>query len=167
MRATLAAPLLIASVLAFAGDPGVGRPPAIQVIDLATEYGAFFDATAGMEAGARVDAFKRHFAARFPGFYEAGRVKSFVTAEGYDAMIGRAFETFPEARPRFERTTRSFAAMLDPARDAFVGAFPDLGPIDDVYLLHSLGEMDGGTRTIGGRRYLVRGGCHGASLCAG
>ncbi len=157
MRAILAALLSIASSLPFAADPGAGQPPAIRVIDLASEYGVFFDDTAGMEAGVRVDAFKRHFATRFPGFYDAGRVKSFVTPEGYDAMIGRAFESFPEARPRFERTTRSFAAMLDPARAAFVGAFPDLGPMNDVYLLHSLGEMDGGIRTIGGRRYLVFG----------
>ena len=58
--------------------------------------------------------------------------------------------------------------MLAPARDEFARHFPDLAPIGDVYLLHSLGEMDGGTRTIGGRRYLVFGADVMAQLlCAG
>lgn len=157
MRTVLLALLSIALTHASAGGTGPDSVPALRVTDLATEYGRFFDGTEGMEGGARVDAFKAHFATRFPGFYDAERVKSFVTPAGYDAMIARSFESFPGLRPRYERTTRSFTAMLDPARDAFVGAFPDFRPMNDIYLLHSLGEMDGGLRTIGGRRYLVFG----------
>jgi hypothetical protein len=75
--------------------------PAFTVVDLATEYAAFYDATPTLEAGARVEAFKAHFAPRFPGFYAAGRIGAFT--------------------------------------------------------VHSMGEMDGGIRTIGGRRFLVFG----------
>ena len=76
-------------------------------------------------------------------------MKRFSTPERYDAMIARSFAAFPELRPRFERTTRSFVAMLGPARDDFARRFPDLAAIGEIYLVHSLGEMDGGIRTIG------------------
>ena len=72
-------------------------------------------------------------------------------------MIARSFGEFADLRPRYERTAASFATMLAPARDDFARRFPDLAPIGEVHLVHSLGEMDGGLRTIGGRRHLVFG----------
>lgn len=135
----------------------VASPPAFTLIDLTDDYAAFWDRTQGVESSARVEAFKAEFATRFAGFYDPERVKDYATREKYDARIARSFEAFPELRPRFQRTATSFVAMLTPARDDFARRFPDIVPIGDVYLVHSLGEMDGGIRTIGGRRYLVFG----------
>lgn len=60
-------------------------------------------------------------------------------------------------REEYTRTARSFEAMLRPAIRTFQDAFPDMQAMPPVYLLHSLGEMDGGTRTLGGRMALVFG----------
>lgn len=135
----------------------VTPPPAFAVVDLASAYATFYDDTIAMEPTARVEALKARFAPRFPGFYDAERVKRFTTPERYDAQIARSFVAFPELRPRYERTTKSFVSMLGPALEEFVRIFPDMAPIGDIYLVHSFGEMDGGIRTIGGRRYLVFG----------
>ena len=153
--------LLAVTVLCVAScqTPPAAAPPAppFTLVDLTGAYTAFYDRTQSMPPPARADALKAEFAPLFPSFYDPERVKAFATRERYDAMIARSFETFPELRPRYERTSSSFAAMLAPARDDFERRFPDIAPLGDVYLVHSLGEMDGGTRTIGGRRYLVFG----------
>jgi hypothetical protein len=150
------APMLLL-LAGLAGVPASASTPAFTVVDLATQYAAFYDATLALDPGARVEAFKAHFGPRFPGFYAPERISQFTTLERYDAQIARSFATFADLRPRFERTARSFVAMLEPARDDFVRHFPDLAPIGEIYLIHSMGEMDGGIRTIGGRRHLVFG----------
>ena len=134
-----------------------GHDPPFVLVDLATEYGGFYDRTTELDATARVEAFRAHFGPRFPGFYDAARVAALTTPAGYDALIARSFATFPDLRPRYEATVAGFAAMMGSARETFVQEFPDLRPTGEVYLVHSVGEMDGGTRTIGGRRYLVFG----------
>lgn len=40
---------------------------------------------------------------------------------------------------------------------SFKAAFPDYQLTRDIYVLHSLGEMDGGTRTFNGKSYLIFG----------
>jgi len=136
---------------------GQGAPPAFTLVDLTGAYTAFYDRTQGMDARARVEALKAEFAPVFPGFYDPERVREFAAPERYDVMIARSFGEFAELRPRYERTAAAFASMLAPARDDFARHFPDLAPIGDVHLVHSVGEMDGGLRTIGGRRYFVFG----------
>ncbi len=131
--------------------------PSYSLIDLTDDYAAFYDRTQGVESAARVGAFKAEFAPLFPGFYEPARVRNFASEEQYNFLIARSFETFAELRPRFERTAASFEAMLGPARDDFARQFPDLAPIGDIYLLHSVGEMDGGSRGINAQRYVVFG----------
>lgn len=138
---------LLGLAIALGGGPLPARAadatPPLRIRDLATDYVAFFDETAELAPQARVDALKSRFALSFPGFYDAERVKAYSTAEQYDARIAQSFADFPELRPRFERTTRSFVAMLGPAHEAFVRHFPDLAPMGEIYLLHSMGEMDG------------------------
>lgn len=132
-------------------------PPAYHLVDLTGDYRAFFDRTQGMDPASRTTAFKSAFAPLFPGFYDPERVKAFATPERYDGMIAASFDTFPALRIRFDETAAAFVAMLAPARADFQRHFPDLRSLGSIYLVHSLGEMDGGTRTIGGTRYLVFG----------
>lgn len=145
------------AALPDAHGQGATPAPAFTLVDLTGAYAAFYDRTQGMEARPRVEALKAEFAPLFPGFYDAARVKGFASPERYDVMIARSFGQFADLRPRYARTAAAFAAMLAPARDDFARHFPDLAPIGDVHLVHSLGEMDGGLRTIGGRRYFVFG----------
>lgn len=149
---------MVAALLAAAPARGSAEEaPAFTLVDLTGAYTAFHARTQGMEALARVEALKAEFAPLFPGFYDPARFAGFAPPERYDVMIARSFGEFAGLRDRYERTAAAFAAMLEPARDEFARHFPDLAPIGDVHLVHSVGEMDGGLRTIGGRRYLVFG----------
>lgn len=156
MRGIVAAFALVLAACQSTPEPAEPPPP-FTLVDLTQEYSAFYDRTTGMESTARVEAFKAEMAPLFPGFYDTERVRAFATAEVYNNLIARSFERFAELRPKYETTAASFEAMLAPARADFMRTFPDLAPIGDIYLVHSVGEMDGGLRTIAGKRYMVFG----------
>jgi hypothetical protein len=127
-----------------------------EVVDLATPYASFWDETRNLTSPQRVAAFKTRFNLLLPGFFTAGRV-GWVTDEQYDAAIANALEKFPAIRERFTATTRDFAGLLAPAYESFARAFPDLRPVGPIYIVHSLGEFDGGTRPVSGVTRLMFG----------
>ena len=127
-----------------------------ELTDLTGPYGEFFDRTQGLAADARVAAFKAEMGARLPGFYDAARLSG-TTSEQYDLDIARSFSDFPQRREALLRTAASFQSMLPPAVESFVGVFGDARGLGRIALLHSVGEMDAGTRILNGRRYLVFG----------
>ena len=135
--------------------PAAGTPT-YELTDLTGDYVAFFDRTRDFPMDARIAVFKAEMGARLPGFYDAARVQG-VTPELYDADIARSFTDFPQRREAFTQTASAFQSMLEPALASFVGTFSDFRSVGHIALLHSLGEMDGGTRTVAGQSYLVFG----------
>ncbi len=128
-------------------------PPAI--IDLTGDFVRIYEATRGIPKAERVARFKAEMARRIPGFYEAKR-RDWSDAE-YDDLIDRSFERFPKIEVAFKARAASVASQLADAQIDFARTFPDIGAMPPTYLLHSLGEMDGGTRELGGRTVLVFG----------
>jgi len=132
------------------------RLPDYQLTDLTGAYAAFFDRTQGMAPDARVAAFRAEMEPLFPGFYDAARMEGRTQAR-YDAAIARSFEQFPERRAAILHSAAQFQSMLQPAISSFAEAFPDFHHIGRIYLVHSIGEMDGGTRDINGKSYFIFG----------
>ena len=132
------------------------RTPRFDLTDLTGAYIAFFDRTRSLATDARVAAFKADVGARLPGFYDAARLPD-TTSPQYDMTIARSFADFPQQREAFVRTATSFQSMLRPAVRSFVATFTDFHSLGHIALLHSLGEMDGGTRALRGETYLVFG----------
>ncbi len=127
-----------------------------EFVDLTDDFIRFWDRTQTVEEGVRVAAFKNELGALAPDFYGASRFAD-TAPERVDQRIAKALHDFPSIREEYTKTARSFEAMLRPAIRSFQDAFPDMQAMPPVYLLHSLGEMDGGTRTLGGRMALVFG----------
>lgn len=128
-------------------------PPPFHLIDLSGDFVRFFDATEGEGDADRVAAFYRDVAPRFAQFYDAGRFN-----EGrQDQRILRSIRQFPDIRARYLAVSTRFASTIAPAYASFSRAFPDTRPIGEIYLLHSLGEMDGGTRDFHGQVYFIFG----------
>ncbi len=152
----IAASALIFGLIACQTAPAPTLP-FYQLNDLTGAYTALYDRTLGMGSDARVAAFRAEIAPLFPGFFEPGRPGAPATQERLDARIARSFEVFPDIRQGYTSKAAHFAENLDPALDSFRLAFPDMAPIGDIYLINSLGEMDGGDREIDGRSYFVFG----------
>jgi hypothetical protein len=125
--------------------------------NLGMEFTQVWDANKDKPAAEQVAAFKARLAPAFPGFYSAERLKNRFTSAQYDGAIEGALKEFPTLRPVYEKKTREFESALPKYVATFKTRFPDLALPDDIYVLHSLGEMDGGMRTIDGKSYFIFG----------
>ena len=146
--------IFVASLLAVGAEPE--QSTRYELVDLASSYATFWDESQDLPARERVAAFKARFEALLPGFVSAKRV-GWMTSEQYDSAIIQSFEQFPGIRDHFTALTSGFAKLLAPAYDSFERAFPDLRPVGPIYIVHSIGEFDGGTRNVSGQSRLLFG----------
>jgi len=123
-------------------------------VDITAQFSRFVDETAELDGAARVALFHTEMDALLPGFY----VPRFgATQAQYDARIAGALNGFSEVRARYEQVQREFPAAFDEGIQHFRRVFPGFTPNVPVYLLHSVGEMDGGTRELRGKTHLIFG----------
>jgi hypothetical protein len=128
------------------------KPPAYS--DITLQFSKFVDQTAGVEDAARVALFHTEMDPLLPGFYAP---RFGATQAQYDARIAAALRNFGSLRERYEQLQRDFPAAFDAGMKHFRRVFPGFTLQVPVYLLHSVGEMDGGTRELGGRIHLIFG----------
>lgn len=147
---------LLLGLAALFVSAGAAAAQPYHLIDLTGAFTAAYDRTEGMPLPVRIKAFKTDVAEQFPEFYGRQRYPG-VSQADYDARIGRAIEGFAAIREGYTNKAALFAALMDPAYASFVRTFPDMGEVGPVYLLHSLGEMDGGTRNFTGENVLIFG----------
>lgn len=145
LRAVLMLPLLLAG-------PTHAAPP---IKDLSIAFDEFYQRTEFMALPARVEEFRRSVGSRFPQFYGDERI-DYSHAE-QDERIGAAIVKYPTIRDVYLRKARTFKAQLAHYVDEFQARFPDYRYDGEIWLLHSLGEMDGGPRDFAGRQYLIFG----------
>lgn len=148
--------LLIAaafSTSAIAAD--VADKPRLH--DSATLFAQVWEANQDKPAAQQVAAFKAQVAPAFPGFYKADRFKGLYTPEQYDGVIDTALKEFPAMRAAYAKKAQQFSAELPAYVASFRKVFTDFEPPEDIYVLHSLGEMDGGMRKIDGKTVAIFG----------
>lgn len=157
--AMLIAPLAV--LLLGAASPPAAEPeptPAAeakagQFIDLATDFVRFADDTVSMSGDARVKAFHARYDLIVPGYYQREGDRQ----ARLDARIAQALRDFPGERAKFMATTTAFNLAFARGEQHFRQIFPDYRLTVPVYLLHSMGTQDGGTRSIGKRVVLFFG----------
>ena len=150
--------LLSAACAAGAAAAATPAPaPAMKVHDLASGFTTVFDRNAGKPEQEFVRDFKASVASRFPGFYGAERFEGQRSAAQREADLAQAWAEFPAMREAYVKKVARFTQDLPAHIASFKAAFPDYPASTDIWFLHSLGEMDGGTRTIDGKRYFIFG----------
>ncbi len=138
----------IASEIATAGP---------SVTNIADAFIAFYDATEGQATEDRVAAFKRDVASAFPDFYDVDHFGGGTTRAALDERIANAIAQFPRIRDAYMAKVEQFDRELDRNLQSFLRTFPDFEFDAPVVFLHSLGELDGGTRAFDGETYLMFG----------
>jgi len=118
-----------------------------------------FDKTAAEAAKltddkAKVALFEKRMSPLAKGFYARKR-----KPDRYDQRVLANLKAYPAQREKILAVTKEFQELLVPARASFQKAFGPVSSSQPVYLLHSLGEMDGGTRDNleGGKLTLIFG----------
>jgi hypothetical protein len=147
--------VLAAAVSTSALAADTGEKPRLH--NSATAFTAFWDANKDKPAIEQVAAFKDQVAPVFPGFYTTARFKGEFTQAQYDARIEGAIKEFPTIRASYVKKAQEFGSELPKYIATFKVAFPDLQLPEDIYVLHSLGEMDGGFRNIDGKSQFIFG----------
>ncbi|KFI07378.1 hypothetical protein [Massilia sp. BSC265] len=151
-------PLIFLGTALSAGAASLSAPaPAMKVHDLASGFTTVFDRNAGKSEREFVQDFKATVASRFPGFYGAERFKGQRSEAQREADLVQAFAEFPGIREAYVKKVARFTQDLPAHVASFRAAFPDYPATTDIWFLHSLGEMDGGSRTIDGKRYFIFG----------
>ncbi|WP_377702654.1 hypothetical protein [Pseudoduganella sp. UC29_71] len=157
MKLLLIAVLALSAALSCHAADAPAAAPRMEVHSLAREFAAFWDATQSLPEAERVQAFKTQVAAKFPAFYGVERYAGRRTQAQQDELIAHALAGFGKQRQAYLDKVDQFNAELPRHIATFNAAFPGFQPNVTTYFLHSLGEMDGGTRVLDGRNYLIFG----------
>jgi len=137
----LAAALLGCAFVSTQAAAAPGKP-GLRFVDVTGE----FDKTAAETAkltndAAKVVAFEKRMANVADGFYARSR-----SPQKYEQRVLGNLKSYPERRDKILAVSREFQKLFGPARTSFQKAVGPVSSPQPVYLLHSLGEMDGGTR---------------------
>ena len=136
-----------------AAPPAAKREVAARFKSYTDDFTKFADETATLPEAERIRMFHVRFGLLAGGFYgPRGRDPAKV-----DANIASALKDFPTIRVRYTAAAASFAQAFATGQARFRKVFPDYKLTMPVYLVHSLGEMDGGTRELQGRTVAVFG----------
>jgi hypothetical protein len=138
---------------AFVACWALSAQAAPPVKDLTLAFDDFYTRTAQLPMAERVAEFRRTVGAQFPQFY--GDERGAWTAAEQDARIAAAIKAYPALRDAYLKKARGFGAQLPGHIATFQQRFPDYRLPGDVWFVHGLGEMDGGTRELAGRPYLI------------
>lgn len=138
----------------FSAAACAAEPP---VHNLAPTFSTFWDNTRDEPMPMRIEHFKEQIAPSFPAFYGVARYGGARTQAEQDRLIERAIADFPAIRERYARKAAGLETQLRRHQQALQQSFPDYRPDTEIYLLHSLGEMDAGPRSLAGRDVLVFG----------
>ena len=133
--------------------PATKTAPAPVFKSYTDDFAKFADETATLADAERVRLFHERFGPLAGGFYgPRDRDPAKV-----DANIVKALASFPKIRVRYSAAAAGFDHAFTTGQARFRSFFPDYRLTMPVYLLHSLGEMDGGTRTLGGHQVAIFG----------
>lgn len=156
-RRTLAA-LLFATGLTLAAGPVSAQAPAPMTVEnLGWRFVEFVDATRDLPIEERVARFKAEVAPIFPAFYLPPPDADAELRAKWDKILANSIEKFPAIRADYEAKLREFDSDLARNLARFRQTFPDFTTDHSIYLMHSLGRMDGGTREFDGKPYLIFG----------
>lgn len=153
-RILLAFVALLAS--ACVATPEQHSASGLELIDYTDEFDQLWERTAQLDDAARAAAFKRHFEAILPGFYSHER-HGMPDAKAYDALLLEALKEYPQQRAATQAMSRRFASLLAPAERSFEREFGAMTGFPPIILVNSLGEFDGGMRTLPGGTHLMFG----------
>lgn len=144
---------LLGSAAGPADPKAAANAKAGSLTDLTPEFVAFADQSAALPDPERVAAFHARFDPVLPGYYDGKGARQ----AGFDAFATLSLKSWPKSRAKFIATAAAFGAAFQRGQDHFKAAFPDYELTVPVYLVHSIGQQDGGTRTIGGRTIMFFG----------
>lgn len=126
-------------------------------VNSAEAFATLWDATASLPEAERIAAFKADLTGRLPAFYGPARFDTPEQQDSLNQRIADSITAFPSIREAYLAKAAGFESQLARNVGTFRAAFPDFQLTAPIALVHSLGEMDGGTREQDGQTWLIFG----------
>ena len=136
---------ILAAAALFSGV-AAAQPAKLELVDLTEEFADVQAANGFKSPPEQAKAVRAHFAKRLPGFYEPARFGS--DAPKYELMFAKNVASFPKVRDKTAEAAARFKAMFPAAVQSFEATFGPVPYSRPVYLVVSLGEFDGATRSL-------------------
>ncbi len=139
--------LLLAAALLFTAAPvqAQRRAEALTLVDLTDQFDSFWQTGRSLPEAARVAVFRAQMEPLLRGFYEP---RGGMDEARYASHFGEVLSAYPQQRDGIREVSRRFSALFAPALRSFERSFGRFREPQPIYLVHSLGEMDGGTREL-------------------
>ena len=102
-------------------------------------------------------AFRLEVEPGFPEFYRYKRENWKRMGVDPDRRLSEILEYFPKIEEKFNAKTEIIERDIQESAALFQKNFDDFNLGFDIHIMHSLGEMDGGSRTIEGKQYFIFG----------
>ena len=147
--------ILITQMLClFATARSFAKPRIHNHIPAFLEY---WDSTKHLPDEQRVRAFDLQVAPQFPAFYSYKYEKWARAGKNPDEEILRKLHEFEAIEESFRKRSASIESEILSAMATMNESFNDFDTHFDIHIAHSLGEMDGGGRTINGKLVFIFG----------
>ncbi|MBY0471561.1 hypothetical protein K2X30_10380 [bacterium] len=128
-----------------------------EIHNFALDFIRYWEKVEKLPVEEQVRLLKADFFPKFPEFY-ADKIERWKKAgKNPDEEMAKQLSEFPAAKKDFVKKTKAIQASLKKGIEFFSKKFPDFNRGFRIYVTHSFGDMDGGTRQIDGKTYFIFG----------
>lgn len=128
-----------------------------RIHNMAPNFLVYWDAVKTKPVNEQLIVLKSDFFPRFQEFYDYKIEKWKSAGKSPDNELVKVLNEFPAIEAGFRKKTNEITNSLKSTLNSFSESLPDLNKDFDIYITHSFGEMDGGTRKIGNKIYFILG----------
>jgi hypothetical protein len=128
-----------------------------RIHNIAPDFIEYWDRVKGKSQFDQLSFLESDFFPKFSHFYNYKIEKWKKAGRLPIEELSKALKEYPQIETEFKKKTNEISDNLNSAMDSFLKSVPDLNKNFDIYVTHSFGEMDGGTRKIGDKIYFVLG----------
>ncbi len=134
------------------------KTPSKPVIhDHAKEFVIFWKNIENLHLDLQREKLKTDFFPKFSQFYQYKIDKWENTGKNPDQELNKYLSEFPKIKNLFTQKSNEISNQIDIALKSFITYFPDLNKNFEIFITHSLGELDGGIRKIENETYFILG----------
>jgi hypothetical protein len=131
--------------------------PEPTIHDLVQPFLSYWKRSKDLSIERKVERLKKEIIPLFPEFYNTRIERWSKRGKTPDKELASQINEFPLIEANFTKKANELSQVIDQSLKTFINEFPEMNPYFDIYVIHSLGEMDGGTRQYGKKNYFILG----------
>lgn len=129
----------------------------LVIVDAATAFDHLWETSRNAPAEVLLKRFEKDVSVKFPAYYQMRLAQIAQQEKSAAARVKNEIEKYSQYRTKFQNTILNLRIFLPKAYDHFRQQFPDFSGTHQAYVVQSFDQLDGGTKHIDGKTYLIFG----------